>query len=122
MQTDSNNNSSSNGEKVKKNPDPDDPSEEGISPAESGRRCLRLYKRRDDSVITDLFLGQFRSTLKCTVCSNESVTFEPFWVISLPIPPSAAKNKGYGAENTVRLEDCMDLFVKGIKVCTHIAL
>ena len=38
----------------------DDPEEEGISAAECGRRCWRQYLGRDDSLVTDLFLGQFR--------------------------------------------------------------
>ena len=42
----------------------DDPEEEGISAAECGRRCWRQYLRRDDSLVTDLFLGQFRKEKK----------------------------------------------------------
>ena len=38
----------------------DDPEEEGISAVECGRRCWKQYLRRDDSLVTDLFLGQFR--------------------------------------------------------------
>ena len=38
----------------------DDPEEEGISAAECGRRCWKQYLGRDDSLVTDLFLGQFR--------------------------------------------------------------
>ena len=41
-------------------PDPDDPEEPGICAAEAGRRCWRRYLSRDDSLVTDLFLGQFR--------------------------------------------------------------
>ena len=44
--------------------DPDDPEESGISAAECGRRCWRQYLRRDDSLVTDLFLGQFRLGLR----------------------------------------------------------
>ena len=115
-----------NGNKVQ---DPDDPEEEGISPEECGRRCWRLYLRRDDSLVTDLFLGQFRSTLKCDDCGHESVTFEPFWAVSVPIPPGGGKSSGSGSyarsrfrsgsdangdEPTgIKLKDCLDLFVKG---------
>lgn len=84
-------------------------------PSEAGRRCWRKYLQRDNSMVTDLFLGQFRSTLKCTVCDHESVTFEPFWVVSLPIPPAATASRsirGFG-DDTVKLQDCLDLFVKG---------
>ncbi|CAL1287370.1 unnamed protein product [Larinioides sclopetarius] len=37
-------------------------------------------------VITDLFAGQLKSTLKCMTCNNDSITYDPFWDLSLPIP------------------------------------
>lgn len=37
------------------------------------------YSKVENSVIQDLFVGQFKSSLKCTVCGNSSVTFDPFW-------------------------------------------
>lgn len=46
------------------------------------------YTDSNKSVIVQLFAGQQRSSLKCAVCLKESVTFEPFFNLSLPIPPS----------------------------------
>ncbi len=57
--------------------------------------------------MTDLFLGQFRSTLKCSVCDRESVTFEPFLFVSVPIPKSTDR----GAE--IDIKDCLDKYVQG---------
>lgn len=37
------------------------------------------YTKVENSVIKDLFVGQLKSSLKCTVCGNTSVTFDPFW-------------------------------------------
>ena len=34
----------------------------------------------------DLFYGQLKSRVQCGVCSHVSVTFDPFNVLSLPIP------------------------------------
>ncbi|WFD43484.1 ubiquitinyl hydrolase 1 [Malassezia psittaci] len=45
-----------------------------------------IYKARNDSVIVDLFQGQYRSTLVCPVCENVSVKFDPFMYLTLPIP------------------------------------
>ncbi|WFD35402.1 ubiquitinyl hydrolase 1 [Malassezia cuniculi] len=45
-----------------------------------------LYKARNDSVIVDLFQGQYRSTLVCPVCSKISIKFDPFMYLTLPIP------------------------------------
>lgn len=77
-----------------------------LSAEEKGRECLDLYLAKDSSLVTDLFLGQFRSTLKCCECHHESVTFEPFWVISVPIP-----KEGESA-SSVTLNDCLNEFVK----------
>jgi ubiquitin C-terminal hydrolase len=41
---------------------------------------------RDRSVLKQLFGGQFRSTLTCTSCGHTSVRFEPFSMLSLPLP------------------------------------
>lgn len=45
-----------------------------------------LYKARNDSVIVDLFQGQYRSTLVCPVCHKVSIKFDPFMYLTLPIP------------------------------------
>lgn len=37
------------------------------------------YTKVENSMIKDLFVGQLKSTLKCTQCGNTSVTFDPFW-------------------------------------------
>lgn len=50
-----------------------------------------------------MFVGQFKSTLKCTVCGHCSVTFDPFWDLSLPIPSRSS---------TVRLSQCFELLTK----------
>jgi ubiquitin C-terminal hydrolase len=43
---------------------------------------------RNDSMINDLFYGQFKSKLTCPDpnCKKVSITFDPFSLISLPIP------------------------------------
>lgn len=45
-----------------------------------------LYKARNDSIIVDLFQGQYRSTLVCPVCHKVSIKFDPFMYLTLPIP------------------------------------
>ncbi|EJD07703.1 UCH-domain-containing protein [Fomitiporia mediterranea MF3/22] len=44
------------------------------------------YKKRNDSVIVDLFQGQYRSTLVCPECKRVSITFDPFMYLTLPLP------------------------------------
>ncbi|KAJ2487589.1 hypothetical protein IWW37_005186 [Coemansia sp. RSA 2050] len=50
-----------------------------------------IYKRRNDSVVVDLFQGQYRSTLVCPICSHTSVTFDPFMYLTLPLPVQRQK-------------------------------
>uniref|UniRef100_A0A915DZT1 ubiquitinyl hydrolase 1 n=1 Tax=Ditylenchus dipsaci TaxID=166011 RepID=A0A915DZT1_9BILA len=47
----------------------------------------RKYKSDNDSIVTDLFHGQLKSTTICKNCSAESVTFDPFCYLSLSLPP-----------------------------------
>ncbi|ETS64541.1 hypothetical protein PaG_01006 [Moesziomyces aphidis] len=50
------------------------------------KRQWDIYKARNDSVIVDLFQGQYRSTLVCPECSKISIKFDPFMYLTLPIP------------------------------------
>ena len=47
---------------------------------------------RNDSIITDLFCGLFKSTITCPKCKWISVTFEPFYSINLPLKENKKKN------------------------------
>ncbi|THH21501.1 hypothetical protein EW146_g63 [Bondarzewia mesenterica] len=44
------------------------------------------YMKRNDSVIVDLFQGQYKSTLVCPECQKISITFDPFMYLTLPLP------------------------------------
>lgn len=48
-----------------------------------------ITRRRDDSVIADLFTGMYKSTLKCPECGKISITFDPFNNLTLPLPMEA---------------------------------
>ncbi|NXV64192.1 UBP2 hydrolase, partial [Molothrus ater] len=71
---------------------------------EKSRQMWRRYQEREDSRISDLFVGQLKSSLTCSECGYCSTAFDPFWDLSLPIP-----KKGYGE---VTLMDCLRLFTK----------
>ena len=45
-----------------------------------------IYKARNDSVITDLFAGMYKSTLHCPVCDKVSIIFDPFNNLTLQLP------------------------------------
>lgn len=44
------------------------------------------YTKAKESFILRLFYGQIKSTLKCTVCGEESATFDTFSNLSLELP------------------------------------
>ncbi|NXW94692.1 UBP2 hydrolase, partial [Alopecoenas beccarii] len=71
---------------------------------EKSRQMWRRYQEREDSRISDLFVGQLKSSLTCSECGYCSTAFDPFWDLSLPIP-----KKSYGE---VTLMDCLRLFTK----------
>jgi len=74
-----------------------------LSVQEQGMEAWKRYLRRDDSKLVDIFVGQLKSTLRCSSCDYESVTFEPFWDLSLPIPSRSGE---------VSLNECLEAFTK----------
>ena len=49
--------------------------------------------KREKSIFVDLFYGQLKSRVQCTQCDHVSLTFDPFNVLSVPIP--AQKNQTF---------------------------
>ena len=43
-------------------------------------------KKRDDSIFVKLFYGQLKSRVNCSICGHVSITFDPYNVLSVPIP------------------------------------
>ena len=66
---------------------------ENESDEQCSKRFWELNLKRNDSIITDLFCGQFKSTVTCPKCNMISITFEPFYSINLPIKENKKKNK-----------------------------
>nr|CAI5844902.1 unnamed protein product [Callosobruchus analis] len=74
-----------------------------LSDSEKAQESWRRYLRLENSKIVDHFVGQLKSTLKCTFCGHSSVTFDPFWDLSLPIPQRTG---------LLRLSQCLDSFTR----------
>ena len=55
---------------------------------EAAERFWKLHYKRNDSIITDLFHGLFKSTIKCPSCNFDNITYEPFNTLTLTIPNS----------------------------------
>ncbi|KAL8438669.1 hypothetical protein ACSSS7_000011 [Eimeria intestinalis] len=89
---------------------------EGAAGASDSVTALRSWQRHrevHDSIVVDLFQGQYRSQLICPECRRLSVTFDPFLNLSLPLPHSASLRfhiagcfeaaKGFSAELQTKL-------------------
>ena len=59
---------------------------------ECAKRFWECNLRRNDSIITDLFCGQFKSTITCPKCNSINITFDPFYTINLPLLTQIKKN------------------------------
>ena len=55
------------------------------------RESWRRFLLRNDSLLVDRVYGQLRSHVTCTNCGKESVTFDPFNTLSLPVPIKTSK-------------------------------
>jgi ubiquitin carboxyl-terminal hydrolase 8 len=60
---------------------------------------LKNYLEKNYSIITNIFTGLFLMEHSCSECKNISYAYEPYNMISLPIP-----------EKTTTLEDCLTQF------------
>lgn len=69
--------------------DMDEP--EGLTEEEAAADAWNRHLYRNESIITDLFHGQFKSTVTCSKCPRVSVTFDPMMTMSLPIPAKKQK-------------------------------
>ena len=47
---------------------------------------LKQHKKRNNSEIMKLLMGQYKSTVDCPDCENISYKFDPFYIVSVPIP------------------------------------
>ena len=92
---------------------------------ESDDQCAsRFWKynyERNNSIITDLFTGLFKCTVKCPQCGWISITYEPFNILQLPIPYKKINKSEninlffipkYGLYKTIRLK----FFLKDVNI------
>lgn len=54
-----------------------------------GEETWRRFLRRNRSIMTDVAMGQVLNTVTCPICSFTSKNFDPFNLLSIPIPTVA---------------------------------
>lgn len=52
-----------------------------------GQKQWGEHLAKNQSIVSDVLLGQFMTKLECVACQSSSFTFEPFTVLELPLPP-----------------------------------
>ncbi|XP_063836584.1 uncharacterized protein LOC135085700 [Ostrinia nubilalis] len=77
--------------------------DDNLSDSAKAAEAWNRYLRMEDSRVSDIFVGQLKSTLRCTHCGHDSVTFDPFWDLSLPIPARTG---------ALRLQQCLQHFTR----------
>lgn len=78
-----------------------------IDDYEIAREAWYRYQQRNRSIIVDLLQGQLKCTLKCSECNTQSIKFETFMFLSLPVSTSS---------NTVQLSDCLEEYCRAEKL------
>jgi len=54
--------------------------------SEIGTEMWRRFLRRNRSIISNIAMGQVLNRVTCPVCNHTSVNFDPFSILSMPIP------------------------------------
>ena len=65
---------------------------------------MEVNLRRNDSIITDLFCGQFKSTIKCPDCKLINITFDPFDAINLSLLTKIKRHEYGSGENVEEIK------------------
>ncbi|KAF9359344.1 ubiquitin-specific protease doa4 [Mortierella sp. AD094] len=79
---------------------------EAMPEYEASEIAWSRYLRRDNSIIVNLFQGQFKNRLCCTKCGKTSTTYNAFMYLALPIK---AKVSGRQPQT---LSSCLNAFVE----------
>ena len=61
-----------------------------IPDRDNALRFIALRKKREDSVVEDLFGGLLKSSIHCPLCNAQSVSLDSIRVIPLSLPSDAA--------------------------------
>lgn len=78
--------------RVKKKPYVESVDSNNRSDEEVSREGWLAYIKRNQSIITDNMIGQYKSKVICPDCGKESITFDPFLTLTLPIPEKTASD------------------------------
>ena len=75
-----------------------DSKKEGETDEQCAKRFWDSNLKRNDSIITDLFCGQYKSTIVCPECGNINITFDPFNTLILPLVNKYEENNSINSD------------------------
>jgi len=84
----------------------------GMKDEEAALESWKRHLLRHDSVFVDYTQGMHRSHLTCPSCGKESIKFDVYSSISLPLVPSKDRP-------SIPLKDCLDQFAAGEQLDEH---
>uniref|UniRef100_A0A1B6FJQ5 Ubiquitin carboxyl-terminal hydrolase n=1 Tax=Cuerna arida TaxID=1464854 RepID=A0A1B6FJQ5_9HEMI len=78
---------------------------------DTGEKAWGEFKKKNNSLVLDLFYGQLKSTVTCNHCQKQSVLFEPFSNLSIPLP--TPQDTPHDKDRRCTLQECLRLYLKG---------
>ena len=89
----------------------EEPKLESESDISASKRFWSLFKRTNNSIITNLFYGQIRNVLKCLSCAYTQTNFEVFNILLLEIPNLKKINILLIPSNNIKTNIQISLFI-----------
>uniref|UniRef100_A0A1B6J488 Ubiquitin carboxyl-terminal hydrolase n=1 Tax=Homalodisca liturata TaxID=320908 RepID=A0A1B6J488_9HEMI len=78
---------------------------------DTGEKAWGEFQKKNNSLILNLFYGQLKSTVTCNHCQKQSVLFEPFSNLSIPLP--TPQDTPHDKDRRCTLQECLRLYLKG---------
>eukprot|EP00751_Fragilariopsis_kerguelensis_P010792 CAMPEP_0170769684 /NCGR_PEP_ID=MMETSP0733-20121128/7105_1 /TAXON_ID=186038 /ORGANISM="Fragilariopsis kerguelensis, Strain L26-C5" /LENGTH=1382 /DNA_ID=CAMNT_0011111289 /DNA_START=85 /DNA_END=4230 /DNA_ORIENTATION=- len=83
----------------------------GMKDEKAAIETWRKHLLRHDSIIVDRCQGMHRSHLTCPSCGRESIKFDVFSTVSLPVVLEG--KEGSNTNDVLMVEDCIEKFLEG---------
>ena len=77
---------------------------ENESDIECAKRFWECNLKRNDSIVTDLFCGQYKSTITCPKSGFFNITFDPFYTVNLPLLTQITRRRNYYYHSSEKID------------------
>lgn len=87
------------------------PKKENESDISASQRFWNLFKKKNNSIIVDLFYGQLRNVTRCLTCGHSVTTFEIFNILPIEIPTLKKINILLVPSNNIKKTIKLNIFI-----------